>query len=48
MLGLSEQDMQKVRVAFASFHKIHKISDIILMGEDGACTRIVMGDADDG
>ena len=44
MMGLSEQDMHKVKVAFASFHKLHTISDIILMGEDGACTRIILGD----
>jgi len=44
MLGLNERDMQRVGVAFASFHRLHKISDIILMGEDGACTRIILGE----
>jgi len=43
-LGLSEKDMEKIKVAFASFHKIHIISDIILLGEDGGCTRIILGD----
>lgn len=44
MIGISDEDMQKVRVTIASFHKLHTISDIILMGEDGACTRIILDD----
>jgi len=44
ILGLNQDDMHKVQVALASFHRIHKVSDIILLGEDGACTRIILGE----
>lgn len=40
----SSKDLQKIALAFKSFDAIHTVSDIILLGEDGACTRIVIGE----
>lgn len=43
----SSKDLQKMAVAFRNFDTVHTVSDIILLGEDGACTRIVIGEPKD-
>ena len=44
----SRDDLAKIALAFKSFDKLHTISDVILLGEDGACTRIIMGEPKNG
>lgn len=44
----SREDLAKIALAFKSFDDLHTISDIIILGEDGACTRIIMGEPKDG
>lgn len=41
---MSKDDIRKIALAYKSFDALHTISDIILLGEDGACTRIIIGE----
>lgn len=41
---MSREDLKKIALTYKSFDTLHTISDIILLGEDGACTRIIIGE----